>query len=245
MPPKHLILPTRKSRDSELLTQACFWSAIAVTAIDEGDEESVPGECLPGDTAVWGGTTFCRRIAAALGGLILEPADDFLPRLPREYTNRRVELMTLAQARRLGSPKFIKPVNDKYFPAAVYASGADLPETKAGDETPALVSDPVSWRCEYRLFVREREVCANSPYSRREGTGADATEHAGALSFAAYLLADRRVMLPRAVVLDVGWIEGAGWSVVEANPAVMSSIYGCDPLAVLEVLSDGIVAAEC
>jgi hypothetical protein len=50
------------------------------------------------------------------------------------------------------------------------------------------------------------------------------------------LLRDRSVPLPPAVVVDVGQIEGQGWAVVEANAAWGSGLYGCDPIAVLDVL---------
>ncbi len=50
------------------------------------------------------------------------------------------------------------------------------------------------------------------------------------------LLADPRVALPMAVALDAGVILGAGAAIVEANEASGSGVYGCDPLAVLEVL---------
>ena len=61
-----------------------------------------------------------------------------------------------------------------------------------------------------------------------------------ALAFSERVLGDTRVRLPRAVVLDVGWIRDVGWSVVEVNEAVMSGIYDCDPIAVLEVLALGL-----
>jgi len=54
------------------------------------------------------------------------------------------------------------------------------------------------------------------------------------------VLDDPEVTLPRAVVLDVGVIEDAGWSVVEANTVTMSGLYDCEPLAVIDVLAHGI-----
>jgi hypothetical protein len=51
------------------------------------------------------------------------------------------------------------------------------------------------------------------------------------------LLADSRVGLPPACVVDVGRIAGRGWAVIEANSVWGAGIYGCDPVAVLEALS--------
>lgn len=50
------------------------------------------------------------------------------------------------------------------------------------------------------------------------------------------LLADPQVVLPRAVVIDVGMIADRGWAVVELNAAWDAGLYGCDPAQVLEVV---------
>ena len=57
---------------------------------------------------------------------------------------------------------FLKPPNQKTFPAKVYASGAALPEMPEDD--PVLASEPVEWVAEFRFFVRDRRVRAWSPY---------------------------------------------------------------------------------
>lgn len=50
------------------------------------------------------------------------------------------------------------------------------------------------------------------------------------------LLANPRVDLPAALVLDAGVIRGVGAAVVEANEASGAGICGYDPRDVLEVL---------
>ena len=55
-------------------------------------------------------------------------------------------------------------------------------------------------------------------------------------SFIKTVLADERVDLPKAAVVDVGVIAGRGWAVVEQNAAWGSGLYGCDPAEVLRVL---------
>ena len=64
-------------------------------------------------------------------------------------------------------------------------------------------------------------------------------------AFVERILADVRVPLPRAVVMDVGVIRGRGWAVVELNAAWGSGIYGCDPTEVLKVLQCASVGATC
>ncbi len=238
---ENLVLPTRQTRNIDLFLEVCFWSDILVTRLAPGEEDQLPSGATLANTAVHGGPVFCRRVAAALGGCVVEPAPDFLPRLPPEYVRRQIHLTTLGQARLLTVPKFIKPVTDKFFPAAVYETGAVLTAGPEMDNEFVLVSDPVDWEQEYRMFVCDREVRTYSPYPLHGAFAATDELGKAALGFCETVLADSCVLVPRAVVLDVGWIQGAGWAVVEANEAVMSGIYDCDPIAVLEVLALGLM----
>lgn len=169
---------------------------------------------------------------------MLEPPDDWLPRLPEAYRKRRVELTTLGLQRASGQTAFVKPPNDKSFPARVYRP-EELPE---GDDAPVLVSEAVTWEREYRGFVLDREVRTLSVYlrggilQRDSGYLTTEQERNEVETFLRPFLADPRVELPRAVVVDVGVIEGRGWAVVEANSAWGSGLYGCDPTQVLQVL---------
>jgi hypothetical protein len=183
---------------------------------------------------------FGPNLAEEFGLRMLEPPVDWLPQLPAEYRNRQVELMTLQQARSLQKPAFIKPPNDKSFPAKVY-TGAELPH--GYDEiSPVLVSEIVAWEVEYRCFVLNREPRAMSVYLRHGelqkslGFVSPEAERAEAEAFVRVICADARVDLPRTAVLDVGIIAGRGWSVVEQNSAWGAGLYGCDPAEVLQVL---------
>jgi hypothetical protein len=107
-----------------------------------------------------------------------------------------------------------------------------------------LFSAPVEWSIEYRCFVLEREIATVSPYWRDgrlaqadDGSWPAAPEEiTGATRFAARVAADPAVPACGGWVLDVGRITGAGWAVVEANPAWGSGLYGCEPDRVLDVL---------
>jgi hypothetical protein len=186
-------------------------------------------------------------LAEQFGLRLPEPPGDWLPRLPEEYRKRRVSLTTLGQARLLAQPAFVKPPNDKCFPARVY-SGPELP---AGfpDETPVLVAEAVVWEKEFRCFVLDRRLRTFSVYLRggelqRGNDFASTKDEDGALRrFVEPLLDDARVDLPRAAVVDVGVIRGRGWAVVEQNAAWGSGLYGCDPVEVLEVLRHAAVPA--
>lgn len=189
---------------------------------------------------------FGPTLAAAFGLKLLEPSVEWLPLLPAEYRQRDISLTTLREARCLTKPMFVKPPNDKSFPARVY-KGSELPEGY-DDESPALVAEVVAWEKEFRCFVLDRVPRAISVYlrggelQRANDFRATGEELADAEGFIRRVLADPRVEFPQAVVLDVGVIAGRGWAVVEQNAAWGSGIYGCDPCEVLEVLRHAAVA---
>ena len=233
-----LILSPRYSDDSIRLRRA---------ALDRGwDVErlarwQVPEDFRPDEPVLFAEPLFNRAVADQLGLTVVEPDPDFLVRLPREYVGRAVGLVTAAEARSLPGPIFLKPPNQKTFPVGVFRSGADLPGMPADD--PILWSDPVAWTAEFRFFVRDRQVRAWSPYwvdgaLARQGEDwvADPDRTAAARGLVDRLLADNRVALPPAVVIDAGIIDGVGPAVVEANEAPASGLYGSDPGAVLNVL---------
>jgi hypothetical protein len=186
-------------------------------------------------------------ITPVLDLALLEAPAGWLLTLPESYRRRVIQLTTLGGTMRLPDRWFIKPPEDKCFPAGVYASGADLPATvhALADSTPVLRSEPVYWEVEYRCFVLNRHVLTLLPYLRHGelAQAADGTwpvppaEQAEAQAFAAALLADDAVHLPAAVVVDIGRITGRGWAVVEPNGAWGSGVYGCDPARVLPVLA--------
>ncbi|MEE1783591.1 ATP-grasp domain-containing protein [Streptomyces sp. SP17BM10] len=192
---------------------------------------------------VYGGPLFGDAVGRALGLALLEPAATWLGDLPRELTGRRVSCTTLAEARKLRAPAFVKPPADKVFAARVYEDGSALPGPGVLDgDTPVQVSEVVRFRREYRLFVLDGTVRAASRYAvdgelSVAPLGADEGE---VLAFAADVLAADALAtdgsgLPSAAVVDVGPTDG-GWAVVEANAAWASGGYAADPDGVLDVV---------
>lgn len=184
-------------------------------------------------------------VAERLQTALIEPTLDWLTRLPARYLRRLVRFVSLADARSLPGPVFIKPADDKCFPARVYESGAALPPLPhLLPDTPTLASDPVHFSVEYRCFVADRKLHAISPYVRGGDIARNAEgewvalpgEVEAATAFVTELLADEGAPIPPASVIDVGLIEGQGWAVVESNPAWGAGICGCDPAQVLAVL---------
>ncbi|MFE9626228.1 ATP-grasp domain-containing protein [Streptomyces sp. NPDC006527] len=188
--------------------------------------------------SLYAGPLFADAVARELGTGLLEAPEDWLARLPYELTLRDVEFTTIEEARLLRRPAFVKPPNDKNFPARVYADGSGLPGPDAVEGTePVLVSDIVTFAVEYRLFVLDGEVRTGSRYAARGDLDvaplAEDPRRAEVLAFAERLAGSG---LPSAVVVDVGLVDGSGWAVVEANAAWASGHYACDADAALDVV---------
>ena len=240
-----LILSPRYSDDSIKLRRAAIaldWDVMRLASW------RCPEDFQPDEPVLFAEPLFNQAVAEQLGLTVLEPPEDFLVRLPGEYVGRRVTLTTAAEARRLPGPAFLKPPNRKTFPARVYAGGSELPEMP--DDDPILTSEPVEWVAEIRFFVRDRRVHAWSPYWLNGALARDDDEWVIEPDLATAtrglvdrLLADLRIELPAALVIDAGVIRGVGPAVVEANEASGAGIYGCDPRDVLEVLRAATVDA--
>ncbi|MET9953154.1 ATP-grasp domain-containing protein [Streptomyces sp. NPDC006339] len=233
LPPRDvLVISAQRTSTALLLTEAAARRGLAARVLD-GPPETV---VRPDEAPHWyGGPLLADKVAERLGLGLLEPSGGWLAQLPEEFTGRRVTLTTLARARReLARPAFVKPPVDKSFAPAVYEDGGRLPDDLPGD-TPVLVSEPVTFAAEYRLFVLDGRVVAGSRYLSygRLDPGPAAPD---ALRFGAELLAAVGGTLPSAVVVDVGRTEEAGWAVVEANMAWFAHCYAADPAAVLDVV---------
>lgn len=241
-----LILTPRFTEDSQSLWRAAGhlgWRVERLTGWKVPEElRTIP------EPVLYLEVLFGPTLAEHFGLRLLEQPDDWLPRLPEEYRKRSVVISTLGDARSLEVSAFIKPPNDKSFPARAYV-GSELPEGY-GDDSPVLMAEIVCWEKEFRCFALDREPRTTSVYLRngelqRElGFVSDSFELKEAEEFARRVLSDQRVEFPRAAVLDVGVIAGRGWAVVEQNAAWGSGIYGCDPTRVLEVLRHAAVKID-
>lgn len=233
-----LILTPRQTRDAQLLWQAAInlgWRVERVHGWKVPDElKSIeePVLYLEGLMA----PILCKEFGVELP----EPPMDWLPKLPSEYRNREVRLATLGEARELHEHAFVKPPNEKSFPAAVYKPG-DLPK-EFPDQMNVLIAEPVVWEIEFRCFILDRTVQTFSVYLREGilqkemGFPHNPEEAVAVQDFASKVLNDPRVTLGRTAVLDLGIIRDRGWAVVEQNATWGSGIYGCEPERVLNVL---------
>ncbi len=184
-------------------------------------------------------------IAQQLKIRLLNPSDDWLTTLPEEYRKRPHYLTTLGKIRLTPITAFIKPPNDKSFPARVY-SATDLPTDYPGNMS-VLVSEIVEWDKEFRCFILNRCLKTFSVYLREGKLQSENNfihtreEEFEVRNFIHTILSDNRVEIPSATVIDVGMIKGRGWAVVEQNAAWGAGLYGCNPIQVLEVLRHTVI----
>jgi hypothetical protein len=149
----------------------------------------------------------------------------------------------MKEARDVLEPRFIKSAAGKEFDASVYPSGKDLPRGEMiSDSLAVLIQEIVHFEVEYRCFVSDRVVRTASSYWRHgkdprdeKGLWSD-SELSEATQFCAAFLADSAVHVPDACVVDVGFIQGKAWAVIECNAAWSSGVYGCDGAEILPVL---------
>jgi hypothetical protein len=193
----------------------------------------------------YGSQTFCEVIAQQMNWTLKQNSFDWLAKLPEWYLQRKVEFMTLGEAKLLQETKFIKPADDKVFPAKVYAPGELVTHEVVSNDTPTLVSDVVQFDLEYRTFVTANQTLTWSNYIFLEHVAdpkmwnmipADLCrpDH-----FVDYMLDDRSGGIDaHASVIDVGRIPGKGWAIIETNQAWASGLYGCDPSLALKVMQD-------
>lgn len=245
-----LVLPPRFTDDTNLVRKAAIEAGWNVERLAGWRP---PPELRDSDPVLYGEPLFAAVVADTLGLSLIEPPFHWLATLSNRWTRRKIRFSTLADARDEPRRNFIKPADDKCFPARVYESGSELPANEVlPDETPVLVSEPVRWGPEFRCFVMDRQLQTLSIYSRdgelaQRGDGSwdsATTEDEQARQFVSDFLSDDEVLVPPATVIDVGVIVDRGWAVVESNPAWGSGIYGCDPSMVLGVIRRACVLRE-
>jgi hypothetical protein len=179
----------------------------------------------PATVRVYGADSFCLVLQQKLGFDLCSPADELLLQVPSPLLRRQLVKRTLVDA--LSSlPAFVKPVTPKQFRGAVYASSAALAAECRGlpQDTAVFVAEIVILAAELRSFVLDGHVLDAAVY---EGTAAVD----GAITFITEVVKAAR--LPRAVVIDVGYVVDRGWALIEFNAAWGAGLNGCNATKVL------------
>jgi hypothetical protein len=154
-------------------------------------------------------------------------------------TKRRVRLMRAEELGHLTEVAFIKPAQNKWFPAKVYEAGDSPKRSQGGAGLPSdliYVQEPVDMINEIRCFCLDGKIHTASYY--RIGheycpLGIDEVDRPKVLDD---MVAELAPYYPRGVVLDFAYTRYHEWVFLEPNEAWASGIYGCDPVKCLEVI---------
>ncbi len=194
----------------------------------------------------YGSQTFCEVIAQQMGWALKANSFDWLSKVNPYYLKRKVEFMTLGEAKKIQETKFIKPADDKVFEAKVYAPGTLVTHDSIPNDTPTLVSDVVEFDLEYRTFVDGKKVRTWSNYICHEHLAdpkywdmvpyGERFPHDLVNDLLHDLDFHDMGIIAAPSVIDVGRIKGKGLAIIETNQAWASGLYGCDPLQALQVM---------
>jgi hypothetical protein len=213
----------------------------------------IPKHLLNTPGAVYGELLFCETIAEQMNWKLISNPFDWITKLPEEYVNRKVEFMTLAEARNITEEKFIKPADIDCFDAKIYASGKDLPSRSTLDNVPTLVSDVMKFTSEYRCFVKNRSVISACCYWFKKFGMTEAAVNKSEnylnnneviIEFVNKMLKDERVECAPSAVIDVGRFKKDTYTVIKTNPAWTSGIYGCEMVAALDAIKSACVSNQ-
>ena len=97
-----LLLSSRQTGDAQSLWRAAIqrdWSVVRARGL------TIP-EIDDRDIVIYVEALFAPEIAKRLGRELLDPAEDWLVRLPRSLTHRQIDMATLGEARLISEPAF-------------------------------------------------------------------------------------------------------------------------------------------
>ncbi len=151
-----LILPPRYTPDSIAVRGAAVEAGWHVERLASW---RIPPDKSLHQPALYGESLFGAVVADQVSLALYEPPFAWLAELPFEYVSRDIRFCDLAEAGKVAHTAFIKPADDKCFPAKVYPDGASLPSLEIlPDTTPVLISEPVEWNIDFRFFVLNGEI---------------------------------------------------------------------------------------
>ncbi|BDI29584.1 hypothetical protein CCAX7_16350 [Capsulimonas corticalis] len=224
-----LVTPAREDEERDAVVAAWVGRGWSVRRLDRFWEPPILERA---DVRLYGDMTFCLFLAERLGLELISPPDDLLLRVDARWLGRDIQGVLLADALQQSYPIFVKSAVPKLFRAAVYDAPSDLEQETIGlaEDTLVLVSNHIKFTCEVRCLIRRDKVVSAAVY---EGE-ANVDE---AKVFAEDFVRSHAVAVT--YILDVGWIEGHGWAVIEANAIWGGGLNGCDP----EIMADCLALA--
>ena len=232
---KYIALSPIYSTDSNLINQATYQSDLKSLRCLKWH---VPFSERKHIVGVYGEDFFTAHVADQCGFHLENVEAHWLAGVPYKYVKRRITHEKLKDVS--AKTRFIKPVETKYFKAGIYDTKEAINGYDSLDqEQYVYTSTVVDWDCEVRTFIEDRTIKTHSTYIKNGHYFVDPNipkDTAGFIQFTQSFLNDAAIRLPKAIVIDFGFIKGSGWAVIEANPVYSSGIYACDPESVLDLI---------
>ena len=213
-------------------TETCYtawqgFTELGFTPIFFREEAELIG-CRPDDLIVGGVSTINRRLKSYGIGV---PEYDY-PEELGEYLGRRIWTDTLDNvlAKQNQWPLFVKPVRDKVFVGFVLRSEKDIPRLRqAKTDEPVLCSEVVSFRREWRAFIRYGMIRDVRPYRGDWNCQYDPEVIEQAVR--------HYINAPAGYAMDFGVTESGKTLLVEVNDGFALGSYGLDPVQYAKLLS--------
>jgi hypothetical protein len=224
---KTLLIPDKPDEERDAVAAAWCESGGEVIRLARFWE---PPALKNDSVCLYGGSNFSLVVAQKLGLELISPTDDWLLNLNPKWLKRNIFSRTLAEIENVDFPTFVKPLVPKTFRAAVYRTSQELADECKGleKETKLLLGEIVHFEAEARGFVARQELLDCQIY---EGNN----QLYGADNFIRDFLHEES--LPLTCVIDVGFITGRGWSIVEANASWGAGLNGCDARRILPAIA--------
>lgn len=153
-------------------------------------------------------------------------------------TKRQIRLMRADELEDITEPTFIKPAQNKWFPAKVYEPG-EFPKRSQGgaglSSDMIYVQDPVDMINEVRCFCLDGKILTASYYRIGHEYCPLSIDDVDRPKILDEMVTELAPYYPRGVVLDFAYARKQ-WVFLEPNEAFASGLYGCDPEKCLEVI---------
>lgn len=180
---------------------------------------------------VYGNDIFARLLADLYGMYLISPVEEDICNLER-WTGRIIKVCLVKEMQGLNFPLFVKSLIPKQFVSKVYLSFNELiSESGVTEQERVLYSCPIeAILAEARAFVLNRQILDLAVYEGSE----DALL---ARMFLEKFLADAKVDLPEAIVLDLAYTKEKQWFLMEWNAAWGAGLNGCKAYDVMPCIA--------
>lgn len=210
------------------------WKGLNDMCFEVHTFENVDDVDITVQTPVFAGVRIFAQVMERLG---IKYSWETLPKILDSYYGRSMMRVTLGEAKsrffKDEQPLFVKPVKTKEFNGALWRSHIDLiPLCNVSDDVQVIVSKPVEFLSEFRVYVQDHEVVAVKHY-------AGSWDVCPQRNFIKEAIQAFKSEAPIAYSLDVGVTKekfGRADKVIEVNDGTSLGNYGLHAINYAEMI---------